>query len=60
MQWRSGLCLMMLLAGSSAGAQTRRPIDVSIAPFSQATWDAAKVKYSLGFLAPDDVAYSGQ
>jgi len=41
--------------------ETRRPIDVaSIAPFSQATWDAAKVKYSLGFLSTDDSTYSGQ
>jgi prepilin-type N-terminal cleavage/methylation domain-containing protein/prepilin-type processing-associated H-X9-DG protein len=41
-------------------SETRRPIDVPIAPFSQPTWDAAKVKYSLGFLSADDSAYSGQ
>jgi hypothetical protein len=27
MQWRYGLCLTVLLAASSAGAQTRRPVD---------------------------------
>jgi prepilin-type N-terminal cleavage/methylation domain-containing protein/prepilin-type processing-associated H-X9-DG protein len=40
--------------------ETRRPIDVPIAPFSQATWDAAKTKYALGFLSTDDSSYTGQ
>jgi prepilin-type N-terminal cleavage/methylation domain-containing protein/prepilin-type processing-associated H-X9-DG protein len=32
--------------------ETRRPVDVvNVAPFSQATWDSAKGKYQLGFLA---------
>lgn len=42
-------------------AETRRPIDlVSVAPFNQATWDAAKTKHSLGFLSTSDAEYVGQ
>jgi prepilin-type N-terminal cleavage/methylation domain-containing protein/prepilin-type processing-associated H-X9-DG protein len=41
--------------------ETRRPVDVpSVAPFSQATWDAAKGTFALGFLAETDAPYTGQ
>ena len=41
--------------------ETRTPINVpSVAPFNQAVWDAARVKFNLGFLADNDAAYSGQ
>jgi prepilin-type N-terminal cleavage/methylation domain-containing protein/prepilin-type processing-associated H-X9-DG protein len=41
--------------------ETRRPVDVpSVSPFSQAVWDAAKVKFNLGFLADTTTPYTGQ
>jgi prepilin-type N-terminal cleavage/methylation domain-containing protein/prepilin-type processing-associated H-X9-DG protein len=41
--------------------ETRTPVDVpSIAPFSQAVWDASKGKFALGFLAGDNVPYIGE
>ena len=41
--------------------ETRTPIDVpSVAPFSQATWNAAKTRFNLGFLADTNVPYVGQ
>jgi prepilin-type N-terminal cleavage/methylation domain-containing protein/prepilin-type processing-associated H-X9-DG protein len=41
--------------------ETRTPVDLpSIAPFTQATWDAAKTKYSLGFLTSTPSEYIGQ
>jgi prepilin-type N-terminal cleavage/methylation domain-containing protein/prepilin-type processing-associated H-X9-DG protein len=41
--------------------ETRRPVDVpSVAPFPQAAWDAAKVKWTLGFLSADKASYTGQ
>jgi prepilin-type N-terminal cleavage/methylation domain-containing protein/prepilin-type processing-associated H-X9-DG protein len=44
-----------------AHVETRRPADFgSVAPFNQAVWDAAKVKYNLGFLATDPREYTGQ
>jgi prepilin-type N-terminal cleavage/methylation domain-containing protein/prepilin-type processing-associated H-X9-DG protein len=44
-----------------AHVETRRPADFgSVSPFSQATWDAAKAKYNLGFLAADPREYTGQ
>jgi len=59
-------CSQFRFAGScnvaflDAHVEVRKPIDVPIAPFSQGTWDAAKVKYSLGFLADNTMAYTGQ
>jgi prepilin-type N-terminal cleavage/methylation domain-containing protein/prepilin-type processing-associated H-X9-DG protein len=43
-----------------AHVETRRPIDLPVAPFSQSTWDAAKTKYRLGFLADSTTPYTGQ
>jgi prepilin-type N-terminal cleavage/methylation domain-containing protein/prepilin-type processing-associated H-X9-DG protein len=45
-----------------AHVETRRPADApaSVAPFNQAVWDAAKEKFSLGFLAADPREYTGQ
>jgi len=41
--------------------ETRTPVDLpSIAPFTQATWDTAKVKFSLGFLTTNATEYTGQ
>ncbi len=41
--------------------ETRRPVDVpSVAPFDQAVWDAAKVRWSLGFLSADRFEYMGR
>ncbi len=41
--------------------ETRRPVDVpSVSPFPQAVWDAAKVKWTLGFLSADKLSYTGQ
>jgi prepilin-type N-terminal cleavage/methylation domain-containing protein/prepilin-type processing-associated H-X9-DG protein len=40
--------------------ETRTPVQLpSVAPFSQATWDAARDKHHLGFLA-DPAAYTGE
>ena len=43
-----------------AHVETRRPVDLPVAPFSQATWDAAKTRYALGFLADSTTPYTGQ
>ena len=43
-----------------AHVETRRPVDAPVAPFSQATWDAAKTKYQLGFLADATTPYTGR
>ena len=41
--------------------ETRRPVDVpGVAPFNQATWDAAKTKFALGFLADTTTPYTGK
>ena len=40
--------------------ETRSPVDKqSVAPFNQATWNTARDKFQLGFLAETTVAYSG-
>jgi prepilin-type N-terminal cleavage/methylation domain-containing protein/prepilin-type processing-associated H-X9-DG protein len=40
--------------------ETRTPVDkLSVAPFDQTVWDAAKVKFQLGFLADTTFPYSG-
>ena len=40
--------------------ETRGPVDKpSVAPFDQTTWNAAKEKFQLGFLADTTVPYSG-
>ncbi len=43
-----------------AHVETRKPIDVPIAPFDSATWNAAKQKFNLGFLADSTTPYTGQ
>ena len=44
-----------------AHVEARRAADFgSVAPFSQATWDAAKAKYNLGFLTAVPGEYTGQ
>ena len=54
----SGVCNVAFVDGH---VENRRPIDLpSIAPFNQATWDAAKGKFALGFLSTDDTSYTGQ
>jgi len=40
--------------------ETRTPIDLPVAPFTQATWDAAKVRWTLGFLSSDPYEYMGR
>ncbi|MCZ2342193.1 MAG: DUF1559 domain-containing protein [Bacteroidales bacterium] len=41
--------------------ETRTATDVaSVAPFDQATWNSAKTKFQLGFLAENDFPYIGQ
>jgi prepilin-type N-terminal cleavage/methylation domain-containing protein/prepilin-type processing-associated H-X9-DG protein len=41
--------------------ETRQPVDKpSVAPFDQATWNTAKEKFQLGFLADTTVPYSGE
>jgi prepilin-type N-terminal cleavage/methylation domain-containing protein/prepilin-type processing-associated H-X9-DG protein len=41
--------------------EVRTPVQFSsIAPFNAATWDAARVKWNLGFLATDSSIYDGQ
>ena len=41
--------------------ESRQPVDVpSVAPFDQATWDTAKVKWSLGFLTSNPFEYVGR
>lgn len=40
--------------------ETRTPVDKpSVAPFDQATWNTAREKFQLGFLADSTVPYSG-
>ena len=54
----SGVCNVAFVDGH---VETRRPVDpASVAPFSQATWDAAKGKFALGFLAADSTPYLGR
>jgi len=54
----AGVCNVAFLDGH---VETRTPVDLpSITPFSQATWDAAKTKYSLGFLTSNATEYTGQ
>ncbi len=44
-----------------AHIEGRRAVDVpSVAPFNQSKWDAAKVKFNLGFLASENVTYTGE
>jgi prepilin-type N-terminal cleavage/methylation domain-containing protein/prepilin-type processing-associated H-X9-DG protein len=41
--------------------ETRQPVDVpSVSPFPQAAWDAAKTKFSLGFLSDNPSEYTGR
>jgi prepilin-type N-terminal cleavage/methylation domain-containing protein/prepilin-type processing-associated H-X9-DG protein len=55
-------------AGGTANAafldghvEVRRPVQkASVAPFTQATWDAAAAKFQLGFLAEQNDAYLGR
>lgn len=54
----SGVCNVAFADGH---VENRRPVDPpSVAPFNQATWDAAKTKYALGFLATDTTPYVGR
>ena len=54
----SGVCNVSFVDGH---VETRRPVDVpSIAPFAQATWDANKTKFALGFLADTTTPYTGR
>lgn len=54
----AGVCNVSFLDGH---VETRTPVDVpSVAPFTQATWDAAKATYSLGFLTSNPSEYTGQ
>jgi prepilin-type N-terminal cleavage/methylation domain-containing protein/prepilin-type processing-associated H-X9-DG protein len=53
----TGVCNVSFLDGH---VETRKPVDAPVAPFNQTTWDAAKVKFSLGFLADTDAPYTGQ
>jgi prepilin-type N-terminal cleavage/methylation domain-containing protein/prepilin-type processing-associated H-X9-DG protein len=53
----SGVCNVSFVDGH---VETRKPVDAPIAPFNQGTWDAAKAKFNLGFLADNDAAYTGQ
>jgi prepilin-type N-terminal cleavage/methylation domain-containing protein/prepilin-type processing-associated H-X9-DG protein len=49
------------VAFADGHAEARRPVDVpSVSPFPQAVWDAAKGKYSLGFLSADPSEYTGR
>ena len=49
------------VACADGHVETRRPADVpSVAPFPQSVWDAAKVKFSLGFLSNDPSEYTGR
>jgi prepilin-type N-terminal cleavage/methylation domain-containing protein/prepilin-type processing-associated H-X9-DG protein len=49
------------VAFADGHVETRRPVDVpSVAPFPQPVWDAAKVKYTLGFLSNDPGEYTGR
>jgi prepilin-type processing-associated H-X9-DG protein len=49
------------VAFADGHVETRTPVQLSsVAPFAQATWDAARTKFSLGFLADTDTPYSGQ
>ncbi len=54
----AGVCNVAFLDGH---VETRIPVDLpSIAPFSQAMWDTAKVQFSLGFLTSSATEYTGQ
>jgi prepilin-type N-terminal cleavage/methylation domain-containing protein/prepilin-type processing-associated H-X9-DG protein len=54
----SGVCNVSFVDGH---VETRRPVDVpSVAPFNQATWDAGKTKFALGFLADTTTPYTGR
>jgi prepilin-type N-terminal cleavage/methylation domain-containing protein/prepilin-type processing-associated H-X9-DG protein len=49
------------VAFADGHVETRRPVDVpSVLPFPQAAWDAAKVKWSLGFLTSEAREYTGR
>jgi prepilin-type N-terminal cleavage/methylation domain-containing protein/prepilin-type processing-associated H-X9-DG protein len=49
------------VAFADGHTETRRPVDVpSVAPFPQATWDAAKARFTLGFLSNEPSEYTGQ
>lgn len=44
-----------------AHIETRTPVTIpSVAPFDQATWDAASKKYNLGFLTTTPAEYTGE
>jgi prepilin-type N-terminal cleavage/methylation domain-containing protein/prepilin-type processing-associated H-X9-DG protein len=54
----SGVCNVSFVDGH---VETRKPVDVpGIAPFNQATWDANKTKFALGFLADTTTPYTGR
>jgi prepilin-type processing-associated H-X9-DG protein len=53
----AGTCNVAFL---DAHVETRTPIDVPVAPFDQATWNTARDKYNLGFLANTTTPYTGQ
>ena len=49
------------VAFADGHVETRTPVDVpSISPFPQATWDANKGKYALGFLSANPFEYVGR
>lgn len=49
------------VAFADGHAETRVPVDVpSVSPFPQSAWDAAKVKFSLGFLSSVPGEYTGR
>ncbi len=48
------------VAFADGHVETRQPVDKpSVAPFDQATWNAARDKFQLGFLADTTFPYSG-
>jgi prepilin-type processing-associated H-X9-DG protein len=54
----TGVCNVGFVDGR---VETRRPVEVaSVAPFNQATWDASKTKFALGFLADTTTPYTGR
>ena len=49
------------VAFADGHVETRRPTDLpSVSPFPQSVWDAAKTKYSLGFLSNIPLEYTGR
>jgi prepilin-type processing-associated H-X9-DG protein len=49
------------VAFADGHTETRRAVEVpSVSPFPQSVWDAAKTKYSLGFLSTNPSEYTGE